>query len=110
HASSRPARPTSTIDQPGNRPTAPIDLLVRAELVRACPDRDLEWHLSTNLTLRWFVGLPLLASAPTIPRWPASTPGSRSMSPTCCSMTCWHPSIIMTQRRLSPHPRSSYLN
>jgi hypothetical protein len=52
----------------GAPPSFTIDLLVRAELVRAwadsCSDRDLEWHLSTNLVVRWFVGLPLLASAP----------------------------------------------
>ena len=55
-------------DQPGRPPTFSVDLLVRAEIVRAwadsCSDRDLEWHLATNLLVRWFVGLPLLASTP----------------------------------------------
>lgn len=52
----------------GARPTFSVELLVRAEIVRAwadsCSDRDLEWHLTTNLVVRWFVGLPLLTSAP----------------------------------------------
>lgn len=52
----------------GAPPTYPCDVLVRAEIVRAwadsCSDRDLEWHLTTNLLVRWFVGLPLLAAAP----------------------------------------------
>ncbi len=52
----------------GTPPTFSVDLLVRAEIVRtwadSCSDRDLEWHLTTNLLVRWFVGLPLLASAP----------------------------------------------
>jgi hypothetical protein len=41
---------------------------VRAEIVRAwlgsCGDPELEWHLRTNLLLRWFVGLPVFASTP----------------------------------------------
>lgn len=45
-----------------------VDLLVRAESVRAwaehCSDRDLEWHLLSNLVVRWFVGLSLLAPVP----------------------------------------------
>lgn len=52
----------------GAPPTYTVDLLVRAEIVRSwadsCSDRDLEWHLASNLVVRWFVGLPLLAIAP----------------------------------------------
>ena len=52
----------------GAPPTYSVDLLVRAEIVRSwadtCSDRDLEWHLASNLVVRWFVGLPLLAIAP----------------------------------------------
>jgi hypothetical protein len=48
-------------DAPGRPPTFPIALFVRAEIVRAwaesCSDRDLEQLLSTNLLVRWFVGL-----------------------------------------------------
>jgi hypothetical protein len=53
---------------PGTHPTFSLDLLVRAEIVRSwadsCSDRDLEWHLTSNLLVRWFVGLSLLAAAP----------------------------------------------
>jgi hypothetical protein len=53
---------------PGTHPTFSVDLLVRAEIVRSwadsCSDRDLEWHLTSNLVVRWFVGLSLLAPAP----------------------------------------------
>jgi len=53
---------------PGARPTFSVDQLVRAELVRAwadsCSDPELEWLLASNLLVRWFVGLPLLASTP----------------------------------------------
>ena len=52
----------------GAPPTYPTDLLVRCEIVRAyaedCSDRELEWLLASNLVVRWFVGLPLLASPP----------------------------------------------
>jgi DDE family transposase/transposase-like protein DUF772 len=52
----------------GAPPTYSVDLLVRAEIVRAwaasCSDRDLEWHLTSNLLVRAFVGLPLLTPAP----------------------------------------------
>jgi hypothetical protein len=57
--------------------------LVRAELVRAwassCSDPELEWLLASNLVVRAFVGLPLLAPTPdhsTLNRfhaWMAST-------------------------------------
>jgi hypothetical protein len=50
---------------PGTPPTFTLDQLVRAELVRTwaggCSDRDLEWHLTSNLVVRWFVGLSLFA-------------------------------------------------
>ncbi len=53
---------------PGAPPTFTVHTLVRAEIVRAwadsCSDRDLEWHLATNLLVRWFVGLPLLGASP----------------------------------------------
>jgi hypothetical protein len=53
---------------PGAIPTYPLDLLVRAEIVRSwaesSSDRDLEWHLLTNLVVRWFVGVALLAPVP----------------------------------------------
>lgn len=52
----------------GAPPTYSVDLLVRAEIVRSwadsCSDRDLEWHLASNLVVRFFVGLPLLAVSP----------------------------------------------
>lgn len=52
----------------GVPPTFSVDLLVRAEIVRSwadsSSDRDLEWHLISNLVVRWFVGLPLLSPAP----------------------------------------------
>ena len=55
-------------DQPGRPATFSPALLVRAEIVRAwadsCSDRDLEWHLSANWLVRWFVGLSLFACAP----------------------------------------------
>jgi len=55
-------------EAPGKPPTFSIELLVRAEIVRAwaesCSERDLEWHLSSNLLVRAFVGLPLLTPAP----------------------------------------------
>jgi hypothetical protein len=55
-------------DQPGTPPTFTLDQLVRAEFVRAwadsCSDRELEWLLATNLLVRWFVGLALLAPTP----------------------------------------------
>ena len=53
---------------PGAPPTFAICILVRAEIVRAwadsCSDPELEWHLATNLLVRWFVGLPLLGATP----------------------------------------------
>ncbi len=52
-------------DGPGTSATFTVDQLVRAEIVRAwaaaCSDRDLEWHLASNLVVRWFVGLALFA-------------------------------------------------
>jgi hypothetical protein len=52
----------------GTTPTYSVELLVRAEIVRAwafsCSDRELEWHLLSNLLVRFFVGLPLLAPVP----------------------------------------------
>ncbi len=53
---------------PGKPPDFTIEQLVRAEIVRTwaegCSDRDLEFLLQTNLLVRWFVGLSLLASVP----------------------------------------------
>jgi hypothetical protein len=53
---------------PGKPPTYTVNTLVRAEIVRAwadsCSDPDLEWHLTTNLLVRWYVGLPLLGATP----------------------------------------------
>ncbi|HSH77934.1 MAG TPA: transposase, partial [Herpetosiphonaceae bacterium] len=53
---------------PGAPPTFAVRILVRAEIVRAwansCSDPELEWHLATNLLVRWFVGLPLLGATP----------------------------------------------
>jgi hypothetical protein len=58
HAPTRPGRP----------PTFTIAHFVRMEIVRAwagsCSDRDLEALLSTNLLVRWYVGLPLSQPAP----------------------------------------------
>jgi Transposase DDE domain/Transposase domain (DUF772) len=52
----------------GTTPTYTIEQLVRAEIVRAwadsCSDPELEWLLASNLLVRWFVGLPLLAPTP----------------------------------------------
>jgi Transposase domain (DUF772) len=53
---------------PGRPPTFSIDQFVRAEIVRAwafsCSDPELEELLSTNLLVRWFVGLPLAQPGP----------------------------------------------
>jgi hypothetical protein len=53
---------------PGRPPTFSIEQFVRIELVRAysgsCSDPALEELLSTNLLVRWFVGLPLTQRAP----------------------------------------------
>src|SRR5207237_329007 len=53
---------------PGRPPTFSIAQFVRAEIVRAwagsCSDPDLEELLSTNLLVRWFVGLPLAQPGP----------------------------------------------
>src|SRR6266542_924275 len=53
---------------PGRPPTFTIDQFVRAEIVRAwadtCSDPALEELLSTNLLVRWFVGLPLAPPGP----------------------------------------------
>jgi hypothetical protein len=53
---------------PGAPPTFAVRVLVRAEIVRAwadsCSDPELEFHLATNLLVRWFVGLPLLGATP----------------------------------------------
>ena len=55
-------------DGPGKPPTYTVNTLVRAEIVRAwadsCSDPDLEWHLASNLIVRWFVGLPVLGPTP----------------------------------------------
>lgn len=52
----------------GAPPTYSVELLLRAEFLRAwadcCSDPDLEALLATDLLARWFVGLPLLAPAP----------------------------------------------
>jgi hypothetical protein len=52
----------------GSPPTYTIEQLVRAEIVRAWADTssdpELEWLLASNLLVRWFVGLPLLAPTP----------------------------------------------
>jgi hypothetical protein len=54
--------------RPGSPPTFTIDQFVRAEIVRAwadtCSDPALEELLSTNLLVRWFVGLPLTQPGP----------------------------------------------
>ena len=53
---------------PGRPPTFSIDQFVRAEIVRAwadtCSDPVLEELLTTNLLVRWFVGLPLTQPGP----------------------------------------------
>lgn len=53
---------------PGRPPTFTIEQFVRAEIVRAwadsCSDPALEELLSTNLLVRWFVGLPLTQPGP----------------------------------------------
>ena len=53
---------------PGRPPTFTIDQFVRAEIVRTwadtCSDPALEELLSTNLLVRWFVGLPLAQPGP----------------------------------------------
>ncbi len=53
---------------PGAPPTFRVRTLVCAEIVRAwadsCSDPDLEFHLATNLLVRWYVGLPLLGATP----------------------------------------------
>ena len=53
---------------PGAPPTFTIAQFVRMEIVRAwadcCSDPALEQLLSTDLVVRWFVGLPLTQSAP----------------------------------------------
>lgn len=55
-------------DTPGRPAIFSIDQLVRSEIVRAwassCSDPALEELLSTNLLVRWFVGLPLLQPGP----------------------------------------------
>ena len=55
-------------DGPGRPPTYTVSTLVRAEIVRAwadsCSDPQLEWHLASNLIVRWYVGLPLLGPTP----------------------------------------------
>ena len=55
-------------DGPGRPPTYTVRTLVHAEIVRAwadsCSDPELEWHLATNLLVRWYVGLPLLGPTP----------------------------------------------
>jgi hypothetical protein len=52
----------------GAPPSFTLEQLVRAEIVRAwadsCGDPELEWLLASNLLVRWFVGLPLLAATP----------------------------------------------
>ena len=53
---------------PGAPPTYPVNLLVRAEIVRVwadtCSDPALEQLLASDLLARWFVGLPLLGPTP----------------------------------------------
>ena len=53
---------------PGAKPTYTVDVLVRAEIVRAwagsCSDPALEQRLASDLVARWFVGLPLLGPTP----------------------------------------------
>lgn len=55
-------------DGPGNKPTYPVRLLVRAEIVRvwagSCSDLKLERLLATDLIARWFCDLPLGAPSP----------------------------------------------
>jgi hypothetical protein len=55
-------------DAPGRPPTFTSEQFVRAEIVRAwaesCSDPALEELLTTNLLVRFFVGLPLTARAP----------------------------------------------
>ncbi len=55
-------------DGPGRPPTYTVNTLVRAEIVRAwadsCSDPELEWHLASNLVVRWYVGLPVLGPTP----------------------------------------------
>ncbi len=56
------------VGSPGAPPTFSLAQLVRAEIVRAwadsCSDPELEFHLASNLLLRWFVGLPLVGPTP----------------------------------------------
>ena len=55
-------------DGPGKPPTYTVNTLVRAEIVRAwadsCSDPELEWHLASNLIVRWYVGLPVFGPTP----------------------------------------------
>ncbi len=64
---------------PGAPPTFSIQTLVRAEIVRAwadsCSDPELEWHLASNLIVRWYVGLPVLGRLPITARSTAFMPG-----------------------------------
>jgi len=53
---------------PGTKPTYPVPILVRTEIVRVwagtCSDPALEQLLTSDLVARWFVGLPLLGPTP----------------------------------------------
>jgi hypothetical protein len=55
-------------DGPGAKPTYPVSLLLRAEIVRVwagtCSDLKLEQLLACDLIVRWYVGLPLFAPSP----------------------------------------------
>ena len=52
----------------GTKPTYPVPMLLRAELVRvwasSCSDPRLEQLLACDLVVRWYVGLPLFGPTP----------------------------------------------
>jgi hypothetical protein len=74
----------------GATPSYTIDQLVRAEIVRAwadsCGDPELEWLLTSNLIVRWFVDLPLLGP----------TPDHSTLSRFHAWLTIHHPDALFT--------------
>jgi hypothetical protein len=91
---------------PGRPPTFSIDQFVRAEIVRAwadsCSDPALEALLSTNLVVRWFVGLPLTQAGPD-----HSTLAVFHAFLTAHAPDCLFRDVLVFLERVEPEPAAS---
>lgn len=97
---------------PGAPPTFTIAQFVRAEMVRAwadtCSDPALEELLSTNLLVRWFVGLPLSQPGPDHSTLADFHAYLTAHAPDAAAIAmCWASFLVSTLKSLRPRPKLS---